>query len=93
MLSFKEQFAKASDKQKRYYLSMINHFDISKLTEHDKLFFLWLASQNQMSPEKIISLFKKVNEEEKSFILWAMSQDKEKREQVLSMLSMTIVEP
>lgn len=93
MLSFKEQFAKASDEQKRAYLNMVNHFDISKLTESNKLFFLWLASQNQMSPDKIISLFKKVNDEEKNFILWAMSQDKEKREQVLSMFNMTMLEP
>jgi len=93
MLIFKEQFEKASENQKKYYLSMVNHFDVSNLTESNKLFFLWLASQNQMSPEKIISLFKKVNEEEKSFILWSMNQDKEKREQVLSMFNMTINEP
>ncbi len=91
MLNFQEQFKKVSESQKTYCMQMISHFDLSKVTEKEKLFFLWLASQNKMSPKKIISLFKKIDEDEKGFILWAMNQEEEKRKQLLSLLNMATV--
>jgi len=60
MLIFKDQFAKATDQQKENYSKLANHFDARILTESDKIFFLWLADQEEWKQEELLAKIEKL---------------------------------
>jgi len=83
MLPFRQQFEKASSGQKVNYMKIIHHFDVAILTENDKIFFLWLAGEDEDIQKQVLSMTKKATDGERKFVLWLKRQTKEKRNYLL----------